>query len=369
MLETVSLRAHWENLGQETRRHVTDIIDQLAVEPDEPARLCTLALFDPVGQGAEILRELSRTAPLDVPDPEAQFQLGWPRSPCGPTIWRSRSSGPLPPASARTAGSPSSRRRSSSRRGQKSAQGRSRVAITAAAEGVQLAEETRQVRYVVAAQLAEAIAAVEMGADEAAERLIGAAEAALLPLGTHPFLSLVALARGRQALAHERFAEAYAHLLRIFDPNDAAYQEFVGGWALADLADAALQGDGDLERVDEFLDGWDGVATSTGAPQLELQLQVREGRPRRRRRCGAALRERDERRSAGLAPLRRARPARVRRLAPATAPHDRVAGAAARGRAVRSRRSACSGSPSVRAVSCARPARRRAAVCPRHGHS
>ena len=103
-------------------------------------------------------------------------------------------------------------------------EGAARVAITAAAEGVQLAEETRQVRYVVVGQLAEAIAAVEMGADEPAEQLIGAAEAMLLPLGANPLLSLVALARGRQALAHERFAEAYAHLLRIFDPNDAAYQ-------------------------------------------------------------------------------------------------------------------------------------------------
>ena len=80
-----------------------------------------------------------------------------------------------------------------------------------------------------------------MGSDEPAEHLIGAAEAMLLPLGANPLLSLVALARGRQALARERFAEAYAHLLRIFDSNGAAYQEFVRGWVLADLADAALQ--------------------------------------------------------------------------------------------------------------------------------
>ena len=108
-------------------------------------------------------------------------------------------------------------------------------------------------RFVVAGQLAQAIAAVEMGADEPAEQLIDAAEATLLPLGANPLLALVALARGRQALAHERFAEAYAHLLRIFDPNDAAFHQFVGGWVLADLADAARQGDGDREVVDELL--------------------------------------------------------------------------------------------------------------------
>ena len=118
---------------------------------------------------------------------------------------------------------------------------------------------------VVVGQLAEAIAAVEMGADERAERLIGAAEATLLPLGANPLLSQVALARGRQALAHERFAEAYAHLLRIFDPNDAAYHEFVGGWALADLADAALQGDGDREVSGRgSCDEWEAIAASHG---------------------------------------------------------------------------------------------------------
>ena len=111
-----------------------------------------------------------------------------------------------------------------------------------------------------------------MGADEAAERLIDAAEATLLPLGANPLLSLVALARGRQALAHERFAEAYAQLLRIFDPSDAAYQEFVGGWVLADLADAAVQGDGDREVV-EVPARVGGGATATGAPHLEVQLR------------------------------------------------------------------------------------------------
>jgi DNA-binding CsgD family transcriptional regulator len=151
--------------------------------------------------------------------------------------------------------------------------GAARVAIIAAAEGVQLAQETRQVRYAVVGQVAEAIAAVEMGTAEPAERLIGTAESTLLPLGANPLLSEVALARGRQALAHERFAEAYAHLLRIFDPHDVAYQEFVRGWVLADLADAAMQGGGDLEVVAGFMREWEAIATATGAPQLDVQLR------------------------------------------------------------------------------------------------
>jgi DNA-binding CsgD family transcriptional regulator len=272
-LETVALRAYWEHLDRETRRDVARIAEQLAVEPDDPARLVTLALFDPVGQGAEIVRRVRQMAPLDVADPEGQFNVGQAAS----GVWADNLA--LPFLRAASAGF-----RADGRLGVLAQTlvveawaevrvGAARVAITAAAEGVQLAEETRHVRYVAAGQLAQAIAAVEMGADESAEQLIGAAEATLLPLGANPLLSLVALARGRHALAHERFAEAYAHLLRIVDPNDAAYREYVGGWVLADLADAALQGDGDRGVVDELLRVWEAVAAVTGAPHLEVQLR------------------------------------------------------------------------------------------------
>ena len=138
------------------------------------------------GRATKILRRVSRTAPLDVPGRRRSSTSRWPRLPCGPRIWRSRSSGPHPPATAPMGGSLCSRRRSSSRPGRASAKGRHALAITAAAEGVQLAQETRQVRYALVGQLAEAIAAVEMGADEAAERLIGEAEETLLPLGVEP---------------------------------------------------------------------------------------------------------------------------------------------------------------------------------------
>jgi DNA-binding CsgD family transcriptional regulator len=152
-------------------------------------------------------------------------------------------------------------------------EGAARIAITAAAEAVQLSQETRQVRFGIVGQLVQAVASVELGADEDAERLISTAEAMLLPLGANPLLSQVALARGRQALAYERFADAYADLLRIFDPNDAGYQRFVGGWVLADFADAALHGDGDRQVVDGLLREWEAIAKATGAPRLDVQLR------------------------------------------------------------------------------------------------
>ncbi len=74
-LQAIALRAHWEHVDHETRRDLAEITERLAGSPDEPARLATLALFDPVGQGAEILRRVRLTAPLDVPNPDAQFEV------------------------------------------------------------------------------------------------------------------------------------------------------------------------------------------------------------------------------------------------------------------------------------------------------
>jgi ATP/maltotriose-dependent transcriptional regulator MalT len=122
------------------------------------------------------------------------------------------------------------------------------------------------------ARVAQAIAAAEQGEEETSERLIAEAEAHLVPLGATPMLSLPAYARARLASANERFGEAYEHLVRIFDPAGTAFHPFVRGWALADLADAAVRGEGDLDLVRGYLAEWDQVATETGAPQLRVQL-------------------------------------------------------------------------------------------------
>ena len=276
MLETVSLRANWDRLDGHLRQEVAQITERLGAAADQAARLATLALFDPVGHGAEIVRRVGRLAPLDLSDPQGHFNVGLAAG----AVWADNLALPFLRAAAagfRADGRLALLAQTLVAGAWSEVQtGAVRSAFSTAAEGVRLAVETRQVRYVAAGQLAEAIAAVEMGADESVERLIGAAEAILLPMGANPLLSLVALARGRHALAHERFSEAYAQLLRIFDPNDAAFQQFVSGRVLADLADATLQGDGDREVVHELLRDWKAVATATGAPHLEVQLTYAE---------------------------------------------------------------------------------------------
>jgi DNA-binding NarL/FixJ family response regulator len=272
-LAMIALRAYWENLDQETRRDVAQVVERLDVAPDRPTRLSTLALFDPVGQGSAILERVRRTAPLEVPDPDGQSSIGKAAS----AVWAVDLSLPF----LRTA---SAGYRAEGRLGllgdtlvhQAWAEvqaGAVRWGVTSAAEAVALAHETRFHRNVAVGQLTQAIAAAEMGSDEAAEQLISAAEEALVPLGAKPLLGVVAMARGRQALAHERFAEAYAHLLRIFDPTDVAHGQFVGGWVLADLADSAVHGGGDLALVGGFLREWEAIAAATEASHLDVQLR------------------------------------------------------------------------------------------------
>jgi DNA-binding CsgD family transcriptional regulator len=56
----------------------------------------------------------------------------------------------------------------------------------------------------------------------------------------------------------------------------AAFHRFVGGWALADLADAAVRGDGDLELVRRHVADWGQIAATTTASRLQVQVAYAE---------------------------------------------------------------------------------------------
>jgi DNA-binding NarL/FixJ family response regulator len=97
-------------------------------------------------------------------------------------------------------------------------------------------------------------------------------EAVLLSKGSSPLLTMVAIARGRAELAAGRFAEAFGHLSRVFDPTDVAYHRWARGSALADLVDAAVHGGADLLPVRAVLAEWRQIAATTGAQHLQVQL-------------------------------------------------------------------------------------------------
>jgi DNA-binding CsgD family transcriptional regulator len=271
-LDVISVRAYWERLDDETRREVAAISDEIAVPTDDPVRLYVQGLIDPLGRGKQVVEQVKELSPVGMSDPELMFDVGVAAS----SVWAPNLGLPFLQGAASGARA----------QGRLSLlahtlvfeswadlhRGAVREAITRAAEGARLGEEIRALRYMVAARLAQAIAGVEQGEDETSERLIAEAEALLVPLGAHPMLALVAFARGRLALARERFGDAYEHLARIFDTSGVAFHPFVRGWALSDLADAAVRSDGDLDAVRGYLAEWEQVADTTSAPHLQVQV-------------------------------------------------------------------------------------------------
>jgi DNA-binding CsgD family transcriptional regulator len=271
-LGTIAVRAYWERLDEGTRREVASISDEIALPADDPLHLYVLGSIDPLGRARQVVEHVGRLSPVGMTDPEQLFRVGVAAS----SVWAENLA--LPFLRAAAAGARAQGRLSllthtlvfeawADLR-----PGAVRQAITRAAEAARIAEEIRTLRYMVAAQLAQAIAGAEQGDDETSERLIAGAEALLVPMGANPMLSLPAYARGRLALAREQFGEAYEHLVRIFDPEGAAFHPFVRGWAIADLADAAVRGDGDLDAVRGYLAEWEQIAAATQAPHLQVQV-------------------------------------------------------------------------------------------------
>lgn len=145
-------------------------------------------------------------------------------------------------------------------------------ALTVAAEAGRLASESGQTLFVPATNLAEAVARAQRGQGNAARGLVAETEAILLPLGATPLLAMVALARGRVELATGHYGDAYQRLERLFDRNDVAFHAFLRGHALADLVDAALGSDGDLDLVRRTVNEWRKIAVDTTAPYLAAQV-------------------------------------------------------------------------------------------------
>jgi DNA-binding CsgD family transcriptional regulator/tetratricopeptide (TPR) repeat protein len=271
-LDTISVRAYWERLDDETRREVAAITDEIAVPADDPVRLYVQGLIDPLRRGKQVVERVARLSPVGMSDPEELFDVGIAAS----SVWAWNLA--LPFLRAAAAGARAQGRLSLLAHtlvfeswGDLH-RGAVRHAFTCSAEGARIAEEIRALRYMTAARLAQAIAGAEQGEDETSEYLIAEAEALLIPLGANPMLALTAFARGRLALARERFGDAYEHFVRIFDPASAAFHPFVRGWALADLADAAVRGDRDVDAVRAYLAEWEQIAAATTAPHLQVQV-------------------------------------------------------------------------------------------------
>jgi DNA-binding CsgD family transcriptional regulator len=270
-INLAALRVYWANPDDETRQRIVAVAGRVTASRDDPIFLEVLAYADPIHQGREVIDRLTALAPASITDPGELLAAGGAAS----AVWADdlavpflreasegfRAAGHLQTLTAALVFEAWAYLR----------RGDLRAAVPAAAEAARMAEETKQPRFLAVAKAALAIAAGERG-DSAAGELAAEAEGVLLPMGANPMLALVELARGRIALAGERFTEAYDHFARIFDPDDVAHQPFVRGWALADIVEAAVYAERDLSEVRGFVADWETIAARTRAGHLLVQL-------------------------------------------------------------------------------------------------
>ncbi|WBB80406.1 AAA family ATPase [Micromonospora sp. WMMD882] len=108
-------------------------------------------------------------------------------------------------------------------------------------EAERLAEETGERFWVVAARASRALHEAMSGNSDAAVRLADAVLASPLVTGVRFAAEAAQHARGVAANAAGRHDEALEILLRLFDPADPTHHLDMAGWALPDLADAAVR--------------------------------------------------------------------------------------------------------------------------------
>jgi DNA-binding CsgD family transcriptional regulator len=261
----------WGNAEQHTRNLVVDAVEGLEVPADHPALLVILACADPVGRGRHVIDRISVMTPDGVSDPTAMQMVGTAAT----AVWGFDLS--LPFLGAAVDGLRAQRRLGQLAQALVSQSyaalhlAKATLADAAADEAARLARETGQPRWAVAADLVRATLAGERGDSERAEELAGRAEAELLPVGAQAMLALVQFARGRGAVAHQRYAEGLDHLRRALDTRDVAYHPFAGSWGLPDMIEAAVHL-GEVDEATAWLAELESLTAATGGPYLRAGL-------------------------------------------------------------------------------------------------
>jgi DNA-binding NarL/FixJ family response regulator len=271
-LENVALRCYWSNPDRPTRQRMTAVAEAVPVAGDDPRVLFVVALSDPTGRGAAVLARLARHQPGSGTAYQ-DYLLGFAAGAVGAC---EQAVGFL------TAAAAGLRARGwlgllgpvlLSQGWSAVLLGQAGLAGPAAEEAARLLAEGGSPVWAACAQLVQAVLAGRRGDAASAAELAAQAERVLLTAALPPLLAQVQLARGTAALGAGRYDEAYEHLARIFDPQDAAYHPHLRAWALVDLAEAAEGGgyqDAVRRRCAELIP----EAAATGSPLLRASLAV-----------------------------------------------------------------------------------------------
>jgi ATP/maltotriose-dependent transcriptional regulator MalT len=271
LLWGAALRCFWAEPGEAVRAAVVVAAERLPVDPGDGRRLAVLAFAAPVTRGAVVIGELRRLAAYpgsyrraarlaDAAILVGAFDVAVGL--CGTAIDGLRAQGKL----GLLARCLAAQAWSAAHLGELS------VAIPAAEEAGRLTRETMQPIMHATAQVTQALLAALRGEQERVDTLTAQAERASLSTGARPVLASVQHARGLAALGAGRYADAYEHLQRMYDPTDAAYHLALRCYAIGDLAEAAVRGGHD-DDVRAIVAEMEMVAEQTPSPALHAGLR------------------------------------------------------------------------------------------------
>ena len=273
MLLSVALRCWWSDPDEETTATLLRTAESLGAEPDDPTFVTVLGYGAPFERGKVVVERLAAVEPDALEHPTDVLDLGTAATGVGAfplaakllddAVLRLRTRGEMVHLTQALV----------ARMLTDYHLGRWDAARAAGGEVRALSVDTAQPIWGAAAKGTEALSAAAQGDDVGVQRLCGEAEAFFHPLGAFTFLAPIEMARGLSALSHGRHEEAFDHLRRVFDPDDAVHHPYACHWAIVDVVEAAVA----LDRHDEadrLLQRMEALSVRTGSPLLRAALLV-----------------------------------------------------------------------------------------------
>ena len=274
LLHGAGVRCWWADPGDATRELVVATARRVGAGPADPRVVEILALAAPVDSGAlvaELTASMVRAAPTSSQASDAARQFGFAAHTTGDFQCSFELLGQAGPGLRHQGRLGLLAQVLVVRAWDAIHLGRFDDATRDADEGGRLALETGQPVWTAGSQIAQALLAGVRGDEPLAEALGAQAERAILPLRLGNLLAVLQLARGLAALSAGRYADAYDHLRRMFDPSDVAFNQIEFYAAVGYLAEAAVHA-GRRAEARDLMPMLEALGKRTPAPLLHVGL-------------------------------------------------------------------------------------------------
>ncbi|HEX4225769.1 MAG TPA: LuxR C-terminal-related transcriptional regulator [Pseudonocardiaceae bacterium] len=263
---SVGMRCFWVEPGPEARCALLVVADRVLRAENDPATVAISAYLAPIDRASTVLAGLRTWSAVAGNDPEADRFLGSAALQVGAFDLAARFSAAAVPGLRAQGKLGLVARALAVQAWTQTRLGDLPTAHAAATEAAHLADETSQ-PYVSGLALAvqAEIAALRGDYDQATE-LISTAEKTGLAVAARPVLATAQRARALISLGQSRSHDAFADLLRMFDPAEPGYSLALRCYVLPELAEAANRsGRTELPELPE-----------TCSPALQIGLRYRD---------------------------------------------------------------------------------------------